>query len=64
MFYCFSAAALIVWPRPLNESDDFVGIWHNCHSVGRLLTVLHVPDFYRVLGFRCGRGLDRVLCGL
>ena len=49
MFYCFSAAALMVWSRPLNESADFVGIWHNCHSVGRLYTVLRVPDLY------CGR---------
>jgi hypothetical protein len=64
MFYCFSATALILWPRPLNESADFVGIWHNCPSVGRILTVLHVPDLYSVLDFRCGRGLGRVLPAL
>ena len=64
MFYYFSAAALLVWSRPLNECADFVGIWRNCHSVGHLHTVLRVPDLYCVLDFRCGRGLDRVLSGL
>jgi len=66
MFYCFSAAAVIVLSRPVSKSADFVGIWHSCHSGGRLHTVLRERDLHCILDFRCGRGLDRVFldCGV
>ena len=46
MFYCFSTAALIVWSWPLNESADFVGVWHSSHSVNSLFYQFYVQILY------------------